>query len=41
MEGVFFFAFLGDDDGAVGEELEDAADGGLIDAADLDDSDGG
>lgn len=36
-EGVFFFAFLGDDDGAVGEELEGAAGGGFIDAADLGD----
>ena len=36
-EGVFFFAFLGDDDGAVGEELEGAAGGGFIGAADLGD----
>ena len=32
-EGIFFFAFLGNDDGAVGEELEGAAG----DAADLGD----
>lgn len=36
-EGVFFFAFLGEDDGTVGEELEGAAGGGFIDAADLGD----
>ena len=36
-EGVFFFAFLGDDDGAVGEKLEGAAGGGFINAADLGD----
>lgn len=36
-EGVFLFAFLGDEDGAVGEELEGAAGGGFIDAADLGD----
>ena len=34
-KSVSFFAFLGDDDGAVGEELEGAAGGGFIDAADL------
>ena len=36
-EGEFFFAFLGDDDRAVGEELEGVAGGGFIDAADLGD----
>jgi len=36
-EGVFFFAFLGDDDGAVGEVIGGAAFGGFIDAADLGD----
>jgi hypothetical protein len=36
-KGVFFVAALVDDDGAVGEELEGAAGGGFIDAADLGD----
>ena len=36
-ERAFFFAFLGDDDGAVGEELEGAAGGGFIGAGDLGD----
>ena len=36
-ESVFFFSFLRDYDGVVGEELEGTAGGGFLDAADIGD----